>query len=219
MDGRSAVDLAARARAEIAAEATGNRFLELLEAGEAPRERLHRLAGEEWRIVDSDRRGFALLASRFAAPPAGDWFLGMAQGETAAFGLLADFAAALGWDEQDLRAYRPRPAAQAYPNYLARLAWQGTRAEVALGMAANLAEWGEYCGRAAVALRDRYDLPEPAVAFFRFFAEPPPGLEEQALAVVQAGLDAGDDPADALHAARMLHAYETAFWADLADGL
>jgi len=70
-----------------------------------PRERLTWLAGEQFRIVGSDQRSFALLAARFPEPPAGEMFLSLAQGELRALRLLSDFAAALGWGERDLRAY------------------------------------------------------------------------------------------------------------------
>jgi hypothetical protein len=73
---------------------------------------------------------------------------------------------------------------------------------VALAMLANLEEWGGYCGRVAEALVARYGLAERAVGFFRFFAEPAPGLAEQARSVVAAGLAAGEDPQEAVRAAR-----------------
>jgi hypothetical protein len=146
-------------------------------------------------------------------------FLSLAQGELHALRLLADFAAALGWGERDLRAYEPRPLAQAYPAYLAWSALFGTCSGVALAMLANLEEWGGYCGRVAEALVARYGLAEPAVGFFRFFAEPGPDLAEQATSVVAAGLAAGEDPREAVQAALALHAYEVAFWDTLADGL
>ena len=66
----------------------------------------------------------------------------------------------LGWQERDLRAYEPRPLAQAYPAYLAWSALFGTCSGVALAMLANLEEWGGYCGRVAGALATRYDLAE-----------------------------------------------------------
>ncbi|XVQ14374.1 hypothetical protein ACQP1W_18090 [Spirillospora sp. CA-255316] len=219
MGDRLARELATRARAEVAAAATGNRFLDLLETGAVPRDRLACLAGEEYRIVGSDRRSFALLASRYPEAPAGEMFLSLAQGETQALSLLQDFAAALGLSEKDLSSYEPRPMAQAYPAYLAQRAAFGTASEVALAMLANLEEWGAYCGRAAEALRARYGLDEAAVGFFSFFAEPPPGFSEQALAVIAAGLVSGDDPDETGRAARLLHAYETAFWDALAEGL
>ena len=146
-------------------------------------------------------------------------FLSLAQGELHALRLLSDFAAALGWGERDLRAYEPRPLAQAYPAFLAWSALFGTCSGVALAMLANLEEWGGYCGRVAEALVSRYDLAERAVGFFRFFAAPAPGFTEQATSVVAAGLAAGEDPQEAVQAARALHAYEIAFWDALAAGL
>lgn len=197
----------------------GNRFLDLLERGEAPRERLAWLAGEQRHIVGSDRRSFALFAARFPEPPAGDLFLTLANGEGEALTLLAGFAAALNLGEEELAAYEPRPLAQAYPAYLAWSALWGTRSGLALAMLANLEEWGGYCGRTADALIARYGMDEDAVAFFRYFAASPPGFEEQATAVIAQGLAAGDDPRSALRAARTLHAYEGAFWSALAEGL
>jgi hypothetical protein len=146
-------------------------------------------------------------------------FLSLANGELHALRLLCDFAAALGWQERDLRAYEPRPMAQAYPAYLAWSALFGTCSGIALAMAANLEEWGGYCGRIAGALLARYGVPEQAVGFFRFFAGSPPGFADQAAAVVAAGLAAGEDPREAVRAALALHAYEIAFWDTLADGL
>ncbi|MGP4029108.1 hypothetical protein [Actinomadura sp. 3N407] len=214
-----AAELAARARREIVDAAPPNRFVDVLESGELPRERLVRLAGEEYRIVSSDRRSFALLAARFPESPAGDLFLGLAQGEGEALKLLGDFAAALGESEKYLKAYEPKPFAQAYPAYLAQRAAFGTAGEVALAMLANLEEWGEYCSRTAQALRTHYGFSEKSVGFFTFFAESPPGFEEQALTVIASGLDSGDDPEEVLRAARFLHAYETAFWDALAEDL
>jgi hypothetical protein len=212
-------DVIDRAREELSARATQNRFVDALEAGRVPRERLTWLAGEQFRIVGSDQRSFALLAARFPQPPAGEMFLSLAQGELQALRLLSDFAAALGWGERDLKAYEPRPLAQAYPAYLAWSALFGSSSGAALAMLANLDEWGGYCGRVADALLTRYNLGEQAVGFFRFFAASPPGFTEQATSVIAAGLAAGEDPQEAVRAALALHAYEIAFWDTLADGL
>ena len=133
--------------------------------------------------------------------------------------MVGGFAAALDESEKSLKAYEPRAFAQAYPAYLAQRAVFGTAAEVALAMLANLEEWGDYCARTARALRVHYGLDEDAVAFFTFFAQAPPGFEEQALAVIAAGLAAGDDPRGITRAARLLHAYEIAFWDALAEDL
>lgn len=219
MTTQSAAELVARTRREVADAATANRFVDLLETGDLPQERLVWLAGEEYRIVSSDRRSFALLAARFPDSPSGELFLGLAQGEGQALALLGDFAAALGESEKNLSVYEPRPLAQAYPAYLAQRAAFGTASEVALAMLANLEEWGAYCARVAQALRARYGFADTAVGFFEFFAASPPGFEERAVAVIADGLSNGDDPVEAARAARLLHAYETAFWDALVEGL
>jgi len=158
--GQLGSNLLGRVREEVSAGASRNRFVDRLEAGGVPRDRLTWLAGEQFRIVGSDQRSFALLAARFPDPPSGEMFLSLAHGELRALRLLSDFAAALGWGERELRAYEPRPLAQAYPAYLAWSALFGTCSGVALAMLANLEEWGGYCGRVAEALVARYDLPE-----------------------------------------------------------
>ncbi|MCM6778079.1 hypothetical protein NDR87_31820 [Nocardia sp. CDC159] len=210
----AATELVERARAEIVPGP--NRFLDLLDSGRMPRERLKALAGEQFHILRSDLRSFAHFVTRFPDPPAGDFFLGLAGGESAALRLLPLFGAAVGMSQADLRGYRPRPMAQAYPAFVAQRALTGGLSGMALAMLANLDEWGGYCARTANALVSQYDLGEDEVDFFRFFATTPPGFAEQAAAVVAQGLRAGEDAEQALHDARMLHAYESAFWESLA---
>jgi hypothetical protein len=84
---------------------------------------------------------------------------------------------------------------------------------------ANLAAWGANCAHMARALRERYDLDDQAVAFFDFFAEPSADFEQRSLAVLNAGLRAGDSPSRALRAARLLQAYELLFWDAVAEGI
>ncbi|MGQ4515394.1 hypothetical protein [Streptomyces sp. DW26H14] len=222
-------ELYARARDELAAAAVHNEFVDLVEAGAAPRERLLALAAEESFFVRSDRRGFALAAARFGADDvAAELFLGLAQGESRALELLARLTSALtgtgartapaGADpDQDRPAgWRPSPVARGYPHYLGWLVTFGTRSELALALLVNFGFWGGYCARLAEALPRRYDVTGGDVEFFTFFSALPPGFEEQAGRLLQAGLDAGEDPSAALEAARMMQAYESAFWQWLA---
>lgn len=196
-----------------------HRFLVALEDGRVAQERLRAIAGEQRRVIASDRRSFAHLSARFAAPPAGRWFLSMAQGEDAALGLLEGYAAWLGLDERWLHTYEPDPRAQAYPAFVAWLALNGSASAVTLAFLANLDAWGENCARVARALRRAYHAGDDAVAFFEFFATPPSEFRTDTLQVLQASLDAGDDVHDARRAARLLQAYELSFWDALADGL
>jgi hypothetical protein len=206
------------AQQQIAEQASGNRFLELLEGGQLPRERLRCLAGELYRLVLSDRRSFALLASRFPAAPAGDLFLAMAGGEGQALSLLLDFATALGMSERDLRDHEPSPLAQAYPAYLTQTSLYGSRSDVALALLANVEESGGYSARVADALQAEYGFDDDAVGHFRFFADTPQELLDQATATLHAGLTNGDDPVAAVRTARIVHANEIIFWNSLAGG-
>lgn len=207
------------ARRQTAAQAAPNGFLDLLETGRVPPEHLGWWAGELYRLVSCDRRNFALLASRFPHAPAGDLFLAMAEGEGEALRLLLDFAAALDLDEPWLVAYEPRPLAQAYPAYLTQSALWGSRSDVALALLANVEESGGYCARAADALRAGYGLDEKAVGHFRYFADTPQSMLDQATATLAAGLRAGDDPADAVRTARMVQSYEATFWRTLEESV
>jgi hypothetical protein len=175
---------------------------------------LRAFAGEQYTTLRSDRRSFASLAARFPDRPAGDFFIDLAQGEGEALERLFALAASLGMDEGELIRFEPKPGCQAYTAFVSWLALNGSRADLALAFLANLAAWGENCRRLADLLRDRCDA-----SFFEFFAEPAPGFEERALAVADQGLAAGDSPARARRAARLLQAYELLFWDTLADAL
>ncbi|MGH2946040.1 MAG: transcriptional regulator [Solirubrobacteraceae bacterium] len=206
-----------RELSEVEEQIRSHRFLAALDDGRVPGERLAAFAGEQHAIISSDRRSFALLASRFPEPPAGDLFLSLAEGEGRALELLRAFAAAVGTDEEALRAHEPAPGAQAYPAFVAWLALNGSRSDVSLALLANLAAWGANCAQVAKALRSRYGLEEEAVAFFTFFAEPPPDSEQRLLAVLDEGLGDGDSPVRGRRAARLLQAYELLFWDTLAE--
>ncbi|MEU7051825.1 hypothetical protein J3S85_29550 [Streptomyces lavenduligriseus] len=212
-------DVLEAARLRIAEDAEPNRFLEVLEQGRMPGERLKWLAGELYHLVSSDRRSFALLASRFPGAPAGDLFLAMAQGEAQALDLLGGFASALGLTVQELRAYEPQPLAQAYPAYLARAALFGTASDTALALLANVAESTETYARVADTLVARYGFEERALEHFRYFADTPQALLDQATATLADGLAGGDDPVAAVRCAWTVHGLEAAFWSCLARGL
>ena len=119
----------------------------------------------------------------------------------------------------DLRHYEPQPGCQTYAGYVAWLALNGARGDVALALIANFAAWGSYCGAVAGALRSRYGFDDKARGFFDFFATPVPEVEEQALAVAQDSVNTGEPPELARRYARLIQAYELSFWNTLADGV
>ncbi|WP_184503650.1 hypothetical protein [Streptomyces botrytidirepellens] len=212
-------DVLLSARQQTARQRGPNRFVDLLEGGHVPKERLGRLAGELYYLVASDRRSFALLASRFPSPPAGDLYLTMAQSGGQALELLMDFAAALGMGAEELRGYEPWPLAQAYPAFLSQSALCGASSDVALALLVNAQESGETYTRVADALVARYGFAEEALGHFRFFADTPQPVLDQAAVTLETGLAGGDDPAAAVRCARMVHALEGEFWNCLAQGL
>ncbi|MFD9116277.1 hypothetical protein [Streptomyces bottropensis] len=137
----------------------------------------------------------------------------LAEGEAVAAQALGAYAEACGVDEERAAAYEPLPGCQAYPSYVARLALGAAPADVVLALSANFASWGGYCATISKALRDHYGFTDEARAFFGFFAEPAPELQERARAAVQAGLDAGRIGENRAHAyGRLLQGYESMFW-------
>ena len=157
--GTAAGELVARVRRELVETAEAIRshgFLERLRGREVADERLRALAGAQHAIVSSDRRSFAVLAARFPSGLAGEFFLGMAEGEGVALDKLRGLADWLGMTDEELRAHEPHPGAQAYPAFVAWLALNGSRADVVLAFLANLAAWGENCGQVAAAPREAY---------------------------------------------------------------
>jgi hypothetical protein len=98
---------------------------------------------------------------------------------------------------------RPRPAAQARERLSRRLPFTCGRRPIRRHLVMGAPAWH---------VVTRYDLAERAAGFFRFFAAPAPGFTERATFVVAAGLAAGEDPQEAVQAARTLHGYEIAFW-------
>lgn len=218
----AAGELVAQTRRELAQTAEAiraHRFLRRLRAREIAGPRLRALAAEQYAIVSGDRRSFAHLAARFPVGNAGGFFLDMAQSEGLALDKLRGLADWLELTEDELAAHEPHPGTQAYPAFVAWLALNGSRADVALAFLANLAAWGENCGQVAAALRESYGAGDDAVAFFDFFATAPEGFEERAIAVLADGLAAGDSPVLARRATRLLQAYELSFWDALAEGL
>lgn len=183
-----------------------------LEGGQIPRESLAIFAGQQWHIIGSDLRSVALAVSRASYPSARDFFAGVLQGERMAFDHLLGFGRALGLAEEGLAEAEPLAGAFAYTAFVAWLALYGSEAEFAGAFLINLPAWGANCGRMSRALKARYGLPPEGVAFFDLFATPPPGFEDNALAVVADGLARGAQGERIARAARLLQGYELLFW-------
>jgi pyrroloquinoline quinone (PQQ) biosynthesis protein C len=187
-------------------------YVQALEDGRLGREQLNLFAGEQYNIIASDLKSAAFLVSRFGSAPSGDFFLGILQGEKAAWDALLAFARAIGVSETQLREYEPLPGAHGYTCYMAWLALYATDAEIAAAYLVNFPAWGQNCGRLSRILKDRFGLGEREVAFFDIFASPPATFESNALRVIQQGLDRDAEPRLIRRACRLLQAYETMYW-------
>ena len=187
-------------------------YLQALEEGKIGRESLRLFAGEQYNIIASDLKSVAYLVSRFGSAPSRDFFLGILQGERAAWDALLTFAHALGLSEIQLRDHEPLPGAHAYTCYMAWLALYASDAEVAAAYLVNFPAWGDNCGRIGRILKERFGLGEKEVAFFDLFASPPATFETSALNVIQQGLDCGIEPRLIRRAPRLLQAYELMYW-------
>jgi hypothetical protein len=214
---RSARELLQETRRELMPGEDENRLVPLVAQGKAPLAVLGSLAAEQHHIITSDWRSFLALAARADQQIAREFFAGLSQGETIALGKLTAFAAACGLDEAALHDYEPQAGCQAYPAYQAWLALNGDPVDVILALMANFSAWGGYCAAIAEALRAHYGFDDEACGFFDFFATPLPEMEEQALAAVQAGLDAGRTATQARRYGRLLQSYELMFWNTLAE--
>ena len=200
---------------EVEERIKGNSWLVELAAGQLSPAALRAFAGEQFQIIPSDLRSFEVLAQRFTAHPAHGYLTSMAAGERAALGALEVFATAVGLDPTARQRYEPAPGCQAYPSYLARLARDGTPAEVAGALVVNLEAWGSCCARMADALVRTDQLTREDCAFFAHFAGPSTELERASLEVIDAGLAQGVEPASIARAARLLQSYELLFWTSL----
>ncbi len=117
-------------------------YLQLLETGQIGREKLRLFAGEQYAIIGSDLRSAAQLVNRFGVSPSRDFFLGILQGEKAAWDALLAFGSGLGLTEADLDAYEPLAGAHAYTCYMAWLALYASDAEVAAAYLAQFSSLG-----------------------------------------------------------------------------
>jgi TENA/THI-4/PQQC family len=216
---RSARDLLATAREALAPKESDNRLVPLIASGRAPKSVFGVIAAEESRIVRSDWRSFLTLAAKSEEQNARELFGGLAAGEGLALGKLPALAAAGGLDQEGVRAHQPMAGCQAYPAYLAWLALSGEPADVVVALIANFAAWGGYCATIAAAMREHYGMDDEACAFFDFFATPVPEVEEQAVAALQAGIDAGRQSDEAFTYGRLFQDYELMFWNTIADAV
>ncbi|MFI1418460.1 transcriptional regulator [Streptomyces sp. NPDC020731] len=209
---RTARELLETTTRELAPDPGSNPLVPLIARGEADRSTLATLALEQRWVIPADRRAFLHLAER-ADPESAAYFTALAEGEALAAEYLETFTAACGADETRADAYTPLPGCQSYPAYVAWLALNADPSDVVLALTVNFSAWGGYCATIAEALRTHYAFGDEACAFFDFFAQPAPDLDNAGVDAVRAALDEGRlDKSRAHQYARLLQAYEAMFW-------
>lgn len=192
-------------------------YLQALQAGRVPRERLQLFSTQQSHIIGSDLRSVALMVARASSERSRGFFMELLEGERAALQALGSFTAAIGTAPSTSRAGEPLPGAFAYSAFVAWLSLYGSEAEFAGAFLINLPVWGANCGRMAEALRGKYGLTDADVAFFNLFATPPPGFEERAATVVAEGMAHRVLAAKIRRAASLLQGYELLFWDTMAQ--
>lgn len=213
----SARHLLAEMRRELAATAGDNAFVELVVAGRATQDALHRYANEEQLIFTSDWGSYLSLAGRCTTPDTRQFFMGLALGEAMGLTGLATLSAALGVDEDSPRAHQPAPLCQAYPAYTAWLALNADPADVVAALLANFPGWSGTFAALAGALRKHHGLDDQACAFLDSLSAPNAQLEEQGIGILEQRLATGWVPDTARHYARFLRTYDLLFWNSLVD--
>lgn len=201
--------------ASVRSQLLAHPYVAAVEGGAIELAQLRPFAGEQYAIISGAVRSVAHLVSRFGS----DFFLDVLTGERVALEALGPFASALGMSAAELEEYEPLPGAHAYAAFMAWLAAYASDAEVAAAYLVNFRAWGENCGKLSRALSERYGLSTEQVRFFDLFAEPAPGFEERAPAVIAAGLERGVAPRLVRRAARLLQGYELLYWDTLLSEL
>jgi thiaminase len=191
-------------------------YPDALANGEVSLEALRAFPGHQYHIITSDLRSLALLVQRFGDAPSRDFLMGILDGERMGLDGLLIMARKLEMTEDELKAYEPSAEGFAYTTFMAWQALYASAAEFVIGILVNFAAWGHNCGRISAALRDTYGFTDEETAFLDAFANMP-SFEDVALAIVQDGLDSGENAARLLRSARLFQAYELMFWNAMAE--
>ena len=188
-----------------------HKYIADLAAGTFPIGAFKAFPGHQYHMWKCDLRSAATFVSRFGDRPYGDFFIGDLQAEIEAKEGMLVLAGKLGMTQDDLERYEPSATGFAYSAYFAWLAAYGSAAEVACGLALNLAAWGANCAAIGVALRERYGFTAEETVFLDRFGSVP-SFEDAALDIIADDLKRGVETRQIVRAARLIQSYEEMFW-------
>lgn len=190
-------------------------FLKKVEDGKYSKKQMALLPKEEHYIVASDLLSSRHLLRRFGESPSGSFWKSLVENEEFARENIILLAEALECGQTELEEYEPNPYCQVYPSYFARLALQGSEAEVLTAFAANFSVWWSACQRLAIALETVYGVSKEATKFLNPLNKvPPPDTPFDNLTVdaIERGLDAGVQENELVRVSRIIQFYELLFW-------
>ncbi|MFP3161168.1 MAG: TenA family transcriptional regulator [Vulcanisaeta sp.] len=162
----------------------------------------------QWYIINHDLRSLAIGLSRSRTIEELEFFKTLLDGDYVALHELMKLMRELGIEVKDPVTFEVMPDAIQYTHYLSWLANYATTREFALAITVNMPVWGGNVIRLGNALRSRYGIRE--VGFFDVFKGPYTELENKAVNI--AGDLDEDSVVRVMNMARIIQAYEKAFW-------
>ncbi|MFF5438904.1 hypothetical protein [Streptomyces achromogenes] len=195
-----------------------NPFLDIARNGKLTREHMRRLVCVEAQLHHGELPGYSLMLSRFPHRPAAGLYLGLCQVAYEAGPRLNSVAEALELPREDRAKWMWTTDRKAYSfnGMLSWLAVQGSQSVTALAAHTDMCIYFPACQAIVDQIRQHgADAPEEFISYFD--SDPTKELRQLALAVVQDGLDYGDDPREAVFMARLLEECTAEFWISAAD--
>jgi thiaminase len=162
----------------------------------------------QWYIINHDPKSLAIALSRSRTIEELEFFKTLLDGDYVALHELMKLMRELGIEVKDPVTFEVVPEAIQYTHYLSWLANYATTREFALAITVNMPVWGSNVTRLGNALRSRYGIRE--VGFFDVFKGPYTELENKAVNI--AGDLDEDSVVRVMNMARIIQAYEKAFW-------
>lgn len=189
------------------------------ERGALGMDMMERFVCEQYNMIKSDLRSLAHLFSRYADSDNSEFWRTLLRSQTISLNLLLRLAKRIGLTESLIRKHDPRPGAQAYPSYLARLSHYSEDAEIAAVFAVTLPTWKIIMRKLQGFLVDNYKFSEEDVSFLNYWSSPQPGFEEAARQVIDLGLRRGVDYNKVRNSVRLMEGYQIMFWDSVYRGI
>ncbi|MFB7597033.1 hypothetical protein [Streptomyces sp. NPDC056160] len=195
--------LADHVRQAVAGREPGNPLTLAPLTGPGTLEPLRRLVQIEYQAHAVELVAYGTLLTRFPHEPAAELWSTLVRIVREATPKLAGVARALGMSEADLADWSTDLGAYSFHGNMSWIATSASQAAAALAVHTDMQIY--YSGATAVARRLRAAGAEVPQEFIDYYDDPgDDALNDLALAVVQDGLDRGDDPDEALfHAHRV----------------